>query len=168
MKTLYVLRHAKSSWKKHEGSDRDRPLKKKGRLQADAMSDHLASLIPPPQHVLCSPAQRTRETLEYFLELWDVPEEAVVFPEALYLGEMNQLQSEICALPDSAEIAMVVGHNPGLTDLVHSWNTTGDFYVDSLRTCAFVQIDFQTGSWADLDGQSGEVKLNLRPKDLQA
>jgi phosphohistidine phosphatase len=168
MKTLYLLRHAKSSWKKKEGADRDRPLKKKGRLQADAMSDHLASLLPPPHHVLCSPAQRTRETLEYFLELWSVPEESIAFPEPLYLAEVDALMAEIAKLPDAAEIALVVGHNPGLTDLVHHWNTSGESYTDSLRTCGFVQVDFQTDSWSEIPALSGEVKLDLRPKQLQA
>jgi phosphohistidine phosphatase len=167
MKTLYLLRHAKSSWKKEEVSDRDRPLKKKGRLQADAMSDHLASLLPPPQHILCSPAQRTRETLAYFLELWPMPEDVVQFPESLYLAERDVLKSEIAGLSDQADIAMVVGHNPGLTDLIHDWNDSKGTYLDSLRTCGFVQMDFDLDSWADIPEATGDVKLDLRPKDVQ-
>lgn len=168
MKTLYLLRHAKSSWKKEEVTDRDRPLKKKGHLQADAMSDHLASLIPPPQQILCSPALRTRETLAYFLELWPLTEDAVLYPEALYLAGVEPLQSEIAKLSDTTEVAMVVGHNPGLTDLVHAWDSSKGNYVDSLRTCGFVQMDFQVKSWSELPESKGDVKLDLRPKDLQA
>lgn len=168
MKTLYLLRHAKSSWKKEEVTDRDRPLKKKGKLQADAMSDHLASLLPPPQQVLCSPAVRTRQTLAYFLELWPMPEDAVLYSDSLYLAEVDALKAEIMQLPDEVDIAMVVGHNPGLTDLVHEWNHAKGSYVNSIRTCGFVQMDFQVDSWSKLAGASGELKLDLRPKDLQA
>ena len=167
MKTLYVLRHAKSSWKKEELTDRDRPLKSKGKLQADAMSDHLAALLPPPQQVVCSPALRARDTLKYFLELWPLPEEAVLYPESLYLAEMDELKEHIFSLPDDVDIAMVVGHNPGLTDLVHEWNTSDASYVKSIRTCGFVQIDFEADSWSDLSQTAGEVKLDLRPKDLK-
>lgn len=168
MKTLYLLRHAKSSWKKEEVSDRDRPLKKKGRIQADAMSDHLAALIPPPQVIRCSPAVRTRETLDYFLELWAVPKESITYSDSLYLAELDAIESEISSLPDDAEIAMVVGHNPGLTDLVQQWNASKGSSVNSLRTCGFVQMDFQTDSWSEVSSVLGETKLDLRPKDLTA
>lgn len=168
MKTLYLLRHAKASWKKEEVSDRERPLKKKGRLQADAMSDHLASLLPPPQAVLCSPSVRTRETLSYFLELWSVPEDAVCFPESLYLAESDALKAKIEQLPSDVDIAMVVGHNPGLTDLVHEWNSSTSSYVKSMRTCGFIQLDFQVDAWTTLPDAYGQLKLDLRPKQLQA
>jgi len=168
MKTLYLLRHAKSSWKKEEVTDRDRPLKKKGNLQADAMSDHLASLLPPPQHVLCSPAVRTRETLDYFLELWPLSEDAVHFPESLYLAGVDTLKAEISTLSDESELVLVVGHNPGLTDLVHALNGSKETYLDSIRTCGFVQMDFDVDSWAELPDATGNVKLDLRPKDVQA
>lgn len=168
MKTLYLLRHAKASWKKEDVSDRERPLKKKGRLQADAMSDHLASLLPPPQAVLCSPSVRTRETLSYFLELWSVAEQAITFPDALYLAERDALEAEIQKLSDKTDIAMVVGHNPGLTDVVQNWNTSDASYVKSIRTCGFIQLDFQTDSWSGLSETTGQLKLDLRPKQLQA
>lgn len=168
MKTLYLLRHAKSSWKKEVESDRDRPLKKKGKLQADAVSDHLASLLPPPQLVLCSPAVRTRETLAYFLELWPMKSKAVSYPDELYLAEVQSLKEQILQIPDDVDLAMVVGHNPGLTDLVHDWNESKGSYIKSMRTCSFVQMDFETDSWSGIPDARGELKLDLRPKDLKA
>jgi len=168
MKTLYLLRHAKSSWREEELTDRERPLKTKGHLQADAMSDHLAHLLPPPQRVLCSPAVRTRETLRYFLELWPLPEEAVAYPDSLYLADVEELRQAVAGLPDEAEIALVVGHNPGLTDWVLSWNRAKGATADAIRTCGFVQVDFEVDRWSDIPAAVGSVKLDLRPKDLPA
>lgn len=167
MKTLYLLRHAKSSWKDETLPDQARPLKNKGHFQADQLSDHLAALIPPAQRVLCSPAVRTRETLDYFLEVWPLPAKAVVYSDALYMTEVDDLLEQIHSLPDSVEIALVVGHNPGLSDLADTLLDTKVDYVKSIRPCAFLQVDFEVKSWKQVAESEGKLKLNLRPKDLQ-
>lgn len=166
MKTLYLLRHAKSSWKNEEIPDRDRPLKKRGHLDADAMSDHLASLLPPPTFVACSPAKRTKHTLKYFLELWPLKKKAVSYPEELYLADVDRLKDQVAQFPEDVDVAMLVGHNPGLTDLVHEWSKSSASMPGTIRTCGFVQIDFEVSSWKDVKDTSGDVKLDLRPKDL--
>jgi phosphohistidine phosphatase len=166
MKTLYLLRHAKSSWKNEDVPDRDRPLKKKGHLHADAMSDHLASLIPPPTFIACSPAKRTRETLAYFLELWTMDSEDVTFPDELYLANADVLKQQVTGFPEASDVAMIVGHNPGLTDLVHEWTASSVSAPGTIRTCGFLQIDFEVSSWKQLEDSAGTVKLDLRPKDL--
>ncbi len=167
MKTLYLLRHAKSSWKNETLPDQARPLKKKGHFQADQLSDHLAALIPPPQRVLCSPAVRTRETLDYFLEVWPLPDKAVMYPDALYMTEVDSLLAQIRALPDASEIVLMVGHNPGLSDLASFLLDSKVEYVKTIRPCGFLQVDFDLKSWKQVGEQEGKLKLNLRPKDLQ-
>ncbi|MDA3875083.1 MAG: histidine phosphatase family protein [Kiritimatiellae bacterium] len=167
MKTLYLLRHAKSSWKDESLPDQARPLKKKGHFQADKLSDHLSALIPPPQRVLCSPAVRTRQTLDYFLEVWPLPAKAVVFSDALYMTEVDSLLGQIQSLPDSIEIALMAGHNPGLTDLAGFLLDAKVDYVKSIRPCGFLQVDFEVNSWKEVAELEGKLKLNLRPKDLQ-
>jgi phosphohistidine phosphatase len=167
MKTLYLLRHAKSSWKDEKLPDHARPLKKKGHFQADQLSDHLCALLPPPQRVLCSPAVRTRQTLDYFLEVWPLPAKAVEFSDKLYIAESDSLLSRIQALPNSIEIALMVGHNPGLTDLVTYLTDSKQERLKSIRPCGFLQVDFDVASWKQVEESIGELKLNLRPKDLQ-
>jgi len=168
MKTLYLLRHAKASSKESNLPDVDRPLRKKGRLQADAMSDHLSSLLPPPQCVVSSPSLRTRQTLHYFLEVWPLEPKRLSFPSDLYLGESDRLLERVRELPDSVEVAMLVGHNPGISDLARRLvASTGKKGMNSMRTCGFLQVDFNCATWKKIKPGSGDVKLDLRPKDLK-
>lgn len=167
MKTLYLLRHAKSSWKDESLEDMDRPLKKRGHFQADLMSDHLSSLIPPPQFVLCSPAERARKTLDYFLEVWPMKKSSIFFADELYLAQPKTLFKALKAMKPASDIAMIVGHNPGLTDFASKLLTPENEDIDTFRTCAFVQIDFEVKSWEEIVAHSGKLKLNLRPKNLE-
>lgn len=167
MKTLYLLRHAKSSWKDDALEDPQRPLKRKGHFQADLLSDHLSSLLPPPQRVLCSPAVRTRETLKYFLEVWPLKKSEVKFEASLYLAERDDLFAAVQALPDKHEIVLLVGHNPGLTDFARNLLNPENGELDSLRTCSFLQIDFEVKSWREVTAQSGRLKLHLHPTDVE-
>jgi phosphohistidine phosphatase len=170
MKTLYLLRHAKASWKgagkDADVEDQDRPLKKKGREQADRLSDHLSSLLPPPQGVWCSPAKRTRQTLEYFLEVWPLDSGSVHFDPALYLASSGRLLKQVRAFPDSMDVVLLVGHNPGITDVLHALDQTATEAVSHLRTCEFVQLDFQVDRWEDVEKGCGSLKLCIRAKDL--
>jgi len=166
MKTLYLLRHAKASWKDAELEDQDRPLKKKGRDQADKLSDHLSSLLPPPGGIWCSPSTRTRQTLDYFLEVWPLPQSRIHFDEDLYLASGAVWFQKLTAFPNDMDIAMLVGHNPGITDLLHSLDQTATEAVSHLRTCEFVQIDFTVDSWKQVKSGCGALKLCIRAKDL--
>jgi phosphohistidine phosphatase len=166
MKTLYLLRHAKASWKDAKLDDFDRPLKRKGHFQAEALSGHLSSLVPPPQEIFCSPALRTRQTLEYFLGVWPVDAAQVHFPENLYLADRNALLECIQGVSKDTEVALIVGHNPGITDVMHFLDSTSAGYLSHLHTGEFVQIDFEENNWSDLGSDTGKVKVNLRSKDL--
>lgn len=166
MKTVYLLRHAKSSWKDADVSDLDRPLKKKGHFQADALSDHFAALLPPPEVVLCSPAKRTLETLDYFLEVWPVAEKQLRTPSDIYLGECSTLLSHLQDLPQESEVVLLVGHNPGITDLMNTLNGSRTDDTSHLRTCEFVHFDFDVDTWSDIRSGSGLLKLRTCPKNL--
>lgn len=167
MKTLYLLRHAESSWKEDGGKDLNRPLSEKGNIQADQVSDHLSSLIPPPQRVLSSPALRTRQTLDYFLEVWPLKAPDVLLDPELYLAGSDRLFAALRELRVKKEIVMIVGHNPGLTDFARSLLPGDGDPLPSLPTCAFLQIDFDIPDWKSLTPHSGNLKLNLRPKQLE-
>lgn len=166
MKTLYLLRHAKASWKDADVEDQDRPLKKKGKAQADRLSDHLSSLLPPPGGVWCSSARRTRETLAYFLEVWPLPKEHIHVDKKLYLASGKKLFKRVCALPDELEVAMLVGHNPGITDLLHDLDPAASDELSHVRTCELVQLDFEVDRWSEVKRGAGTVKFTIRSKDL--
>lgn len=172
MKTLYLLRHAKSSHTKSSGRDTsltdfDRPLKKKGQLQADQLSDHFSALIPPPTQVLCSPALRTRETLHYFLEQWPLPKPAISYAKELYLADRDTYFSFVQDLPDKSDIALLVGHNPGLSDFARKLFRPETEELADLKPCAFLQVDFDVEQWREVTPHTGLRKLLMRPNDLE-
>jgi phosphohistidine phosphatase len=108
--TLLLLRHAKSNWDNPGLADFDRPLSERGRQSAAALSSHLAAGSVRPDVVLCSPAQRTRETLEGLGE--EIAEAAVRFEPEIYEGGLEELLDLLRQLPEDAGIVMAIGHNP--------------------------------------------------------
>lgn len=166
MKTLHLLRHAKSSWSESDVPDHDRGLKKKGERQRARMSAHLAGSVPAPDLIHCSDARRTRETLPPFLEAWGVPPDAVVYTPDLYLADEASLLAYVQALPDEADSALLCGHNPGLTDLVNRL-TPRDTYVKNVRPCGIATLELDVDHWKDAAPGAARLTLNLRPKQLE-
>ncbi len=117
MKTLILMRHAKSSWSALGLDDHDRPLNKRGRASAPVMARWLADNGIQPDHALCSTAQRVRET--YGLMREEVPElPEPAFDEALYHALPEFLNGALRRLPPDCGTAMLVAHEPGLSSFV--------------------------------------------------
>lgn len=114
-KTLILLRHLKSDWGDAALSDRDRPLNGRGNAAGPLVRDALAARCPRPDVVLCSPARRTRDTLAHVAG--GFPEAEVRFVPALYEASRNTLIRLAAELPETAQTALIVGHNPGLMEL---------------------------------------------------
>lgn len=147
MKTLWLLRHAKSSWKDSTLTDHDRPLKKRGKKAAAAMGQLLGGLSPFPDIVQCSTAVRARETWqivgETIAEQHELP--AVEYLEALYHASPETMRSIIANFPPAAAAVLLVGHNPGLEEFV--WETTST--ETDVPTATLVKIEFSAESWTD-------------------
>ena len=116
IKTLYLLRHAKSSWADLKRADHDRPLSPRGRKAAQAMAAVLARARPRPTIVLCSSALRARQTLQPIVAALDPPAE-IKIDDSLYGADASGLLGQLRELPEDCPVALVVGHNPGLQDL---------------------------------------------------
>src|SRR5438876_5692831 len=114
--TLYLLRHAKSSWADPALADRDRPLAPRGRRDAKRIAKHLAGLGIEPELVLCSPAERTRQTFELIRPALGASSK-VKLEAKLYAASSDELLERIRAVPESVASVMLIGHNPGLQDL---------------------------------------------------
>lgn len=114
-RTLYLLRHAKSSWPQGGLDDRDRPLDGYGQRAARLVAAHLARQLVPGL-VLCSSAGRTRETLDHVLRALPVSP-PVSIEDALYLAKARRILERIEAVPDDIATLLVIGHNPGLHEL---------------------------------------------------
>jgi phosphohistidine phosphatase len=143
VKTLWLLRHAKAS--AGEGlPDRDRPLATRGRDAATRLGRHLAERGVRPDLVLCSPALRTRETLDLVAKALGA-ELLIDFDGELYLANERDLQKRIEQVPDAASSVLLVGHNPGLAELALRLAVRGD-----PGALAALRRKFPTGALAEL------------------
>lgn len=170
MRTLFLFRHAKSSWDDPSLSDHERPLADRGIRTTPVMADHLRDGGIVPDVVLCSSARRTRETLDLLGDA--VPDDCDVrFEDALYAASAEALLERLRALPDEAHRVMVIGHNPGLQDLALLLVGSGDRrdrMAKKFPTAALATLHVATGGWSELAAGCAELTDFVRPKDLDA
>jgi phosphohistidine phosphatase len=170
MRTLYLLRHAKASWSDPAQADIDRPLTERGRRDAANLGEHLRLSGCRPQVVVCSPALRTRQTLDLIATGLGLQARAEV-DERLYGASAQALWQRVHELPDTVTEALLVGHNPGMHELAVNLADHGD---DKLRarvrekfpTCAFVTIAWDRDVWADLRRSAATLHDYVTPRDL--
>jgi phosphohistidine phosphatase len=167
VKVLYLLRHAKSSWKDASLDDHDRPLAKRGRRAADAMAGYLESNGIRPALVLCSSALRATQTLDGVFRGSPRPE--VEVEPGLYGASEDEIMNRIQLVPDSVPSVLVIGHNPGLHDLALSLAGSG-VGIPRLRekfpTAALVALRFASSRWSGIGAGDADLIDFVRPKDL--
>lgn len=164
--TLYLLRHAKSSWADDSLSDRDRPLAPRGRRAAQRLVRYFREQGIAPEVVLCSPALRTRQTLE-LIEPGLGGHTEVLVEDELYGAGAEQLLLRLRRLPGEVDSALVIGHNPGVQDLAVLLVRGGD-EREQLRahfpTAALATLAIPAG-WPRL-GRGGARLVGFRvPRD---
>jgi phosphohistidine phosphatase len=168
MKHLYLLRHAKSSWKDTGLPDHDRPLARRGRRAAKAIARHLGDHGIEPDVVLCSTARRARETLERIEPALGSP--AVLVERDLYAANAPALLERLRSVPDTVESVMLIGHNPGLQqlalDLARPSPTVREL-ATKYPTAALATLTFPASSWQELDRDTAELVALVRPRDLK-
>src|SRR5437899_2174425 len=119
MKTLFLIRHAKSSWDDTALPDKDRPLSDRGRRDAPKMGKRLAKRDVKPDLILSSPARRALTTAEIIAKKLDYKRKNIVVEDRLYSGAVHDLLNVVQKLGDKLERVMLFGHNPELTELAH-------------------------------------------------
>jgi len=145
VKTLLLLRHGKSSWRHPDLADHDRPLKARGRRDAARVGRFLAAEGLEPDVVWCSTAARTRETAEIVLEAAEC-DALLQTTEELYGAGPGDILRVVAHTQEPAATVLVVGHNPGLGDLVSDCaGRDGGF-----PTCALAQIAVEARTWVTL------------------
>jgi len=167
MKRLYLLRHAKSSWKDTSLADYDRPLAGRGRRAAKAIAGHLREQGIEPELVLCSTARRARETLERIEPARATS--AVRLEDDLYAASAGALLERLRSVPDTVESVMLIGHNPGLQqlalDLARPSPTVREL-ATKYPTAALATLTFPVSSWRELDRDTAELVALVRPREL--
>lgn len=170
MKTLTLMRHAKSGWDDAVQRDFDRPLNAKGHRAAAAMGRHLRGLGVAFDHLVASPALRVTETLDGFATGYGALP-AVVPDRRVYLASAPMLLDLVRELPPAAERVLLVGHNPGLEDLVLLLTPDEDGPVrdaveEKYPTASVAEIRFEIADWTAVEPGAGELARFVRPRDL--
>lgn len=169
MKTLILLRHAKSDWTDPAQADHDRPLAARGRIAAPKMGAWLKAHGPEPDLILCSTATRARQTLDLALEAWGV-KPPVQFDRGLYLAGGAGVLTRLRKAPGAAKAVMVVGHNPDLEQLARRLATAGDRtalarLAETYPTAGLAVIELPVERWAEI-GDEGRLVAFETPKTV--
>ena len=160
-RTLYLLRHAKSSWKDSSLRDFDRPLKSRGRDAAKQIGNRLADEKRQPELVVCSPAVRARETAEIVLKHSKLKVD-ITFDKRIYEASLRVLLQVVSDIPDGKQVAMMIGHNPGFEELVAF--LSGEHR--HMPTCGLAKIRLDIASWKDMRAGEGTLEWFITPKEL--
>ncbi len=161
MKTLYLVRHAKSSWDNPALRDFERPLNERGKRDAPRMGRRLHKRHIQPGLILSSTAKRAEKTAKMLAKELKYDEKNIRFADSLYHAKPEEILRVLEQLPDNIHSVMVVGHNPGLTDFANEYI---DLRIDNIPTCGVVAAQFDVASWKDVVGVKGKFKFFDYPK----
>lgn len=154
MKTLCLIRHAKSSWHDPAMDDKQRPLDERGELDAKVLGDFLKAKKLTPDIILCSPAIRTAVTAEIVARELGLKADQVIANEEIYEAGVETLLAVIQQLPKKYSTVFLVGHNPGLTWLA---NYLADDHMINLPTCGTYCVTFDTSDWKEITMVEGKT-----------
>ena len=161
MKTLYLVRHAKSSWKYPNLDDFERPLNKRGRKNAPFMGKILKKLKVAPDLIISSPANRAATTARIIAAKINYPIENIRYSETIYEFSESALIQVVKHIDDDVIKAMLVGHNPALNGLA---NFIGDRPISNIPTAGTYCLDLNIASWTQIRENCGEFKFFEFPK----
>lgn len=162
MKTLFLLRHAKSSWKDETLADFERPLNRRGQRAAETMGNYFKSHGIVPELILCSPAVRARETLELVSKAakWSAE---VRYDQRIYEASGMRLAEVVTQIENDRNVAMLVGHNPGMEELL--------FLLTSERvevpTGTFAKIAVKSTKWVHAADKQATLESLVKPRELE-
>jgi phosphohistidine phosphatase len=159
MKTLYIVRHAKSSWKYEGIKDIDRPLKKRGIEDAYLISTVLEKKIKTPSVFVSSCANRALHTALIFSYAFNYPLANIKISKSLYSFSDGYLIKTIKALDDGFDSAIIFSHDHGISDFVNAY---GNHKIDHVSTCGVVGIKFKTDHWKNI--KNGKTLFTDFPK----
>lgn len=154
MRQLILIRHAKSSWDNVELNDFDRPLNKRGKRDVPFMANLLAQKNIIPELIISSPALRTKLTAIEFAKKLNINENEIIWDKNLYLAPASKILNIIHKIDFKIKCVLLVGHNPGLTDLQ---NLLCNDEIDNIPTCGIVSMATNE-EWS---------KINIKDFNLQ-
>lgn len=161
MKTLCLVRHAKSSWLDPKVEDKDRPIDPRGEADAKLLAQFLLNHHIKPDILLVSPALRTQMTAQVLIQDMQIPPAHLQTIDEIYEAGVESLLHIIQQVPNSVNSILLVGHNPGLTWLA---NYLADDHQISLPTCGAYGVSFDTNDWQEITLIEGKTIFVEIPK----
>jgi phosphohistidine phosphatase len=160
-KTLYLIRHAKSSWDDPGLSDFQRTLNARGLKDSPLMAKLIKGKNIIPDLIISSPAVRALSTAEIFANEFNYNKNEIISDERIYESAMRDLIITIREIKDENNNVMLFGHNPGLSNIA---NLLGNKFLPELPTCAVVGIELKVNSWSEVERNCGKIILFEYPK----
>ncbi len=163
MKTLTIVRHAKSSWRDVTLTDRERPLNRRGERDAPEMARRISAAGIRPSLVLSSPAVRAWTTAKLIAKGIGYPEEFLQREDDLYHASIDDILGVLVAQDAGFNSIMLFGHNPGLTDFV---NYLIPNLTNNLPTCGVVSVSFESEDWSLFERPRARLDYHDWPKKM--
>lgn len=171
MKTILLLRHAKSAWGQPGLDDHDRPLNRRGERAAEAMAEHIVHNAPRPDLILCSTAVRTRQTLAPLIHRLAHPAPPIALEKGLYLASEPELLVRLRAVPEEVRTVLLIGHNEGIGELASALAGDGDPAIlarlhEKFPTGTLAILRLGEAPWQGLAPGQAELLAFVRPRDI--
>lgn len=163
MRTLYLVRHAKSSWGQPGLRDFDRPLNERGQKDAPRMAQMLVKQGIKPDLIISSPAKRALTTALFFAEAFNISAEDVMREANIYEALPTEIYRILSELPDAAMTAMLLGHNPTMTEVANHFT---DDFIENVPTCGVVKIASSAETWKAFYEGNSKVTACYFPKEV--
>jgi phosphohistidine phosphatase len=163
MKTIILVRHAKSSWDDFSLKDEDRPLTGRGKKNAPEMAKRLLKKEVPIDSFISSPAKRAKTTAELFAEEYGVDKKKIIFVPELYMASREAFIGAIRNAPHKARSIALFSHNNGITEFA---NLLSEMRIDDMPTCSVFAVHAPIDEWKDFDTGSNKFYFFDYPKSL--
>ncbi len=161
MKTLYLVRHAKSAWE-FNLEDHERPLNERGLYDASFVARNIKDEIRIPDMIMSSDAVRAKTTAMLYLKEFGIDQSVLILDPKLYDFNGREVEKIVRGTSDDVNCLMIFGHNNAMTSLVNKW---GDLEIENVSTAALTELVFKQKNWAEI--KNGTTKQYITPKQFK-
>jgi phosphohistidine phosphatase len=162
LRTLYLIRHAKSNWDSPGLRDFDRPLDQRGFRDAPLMAKLLVNKGIQPDLIVSSSAKRAMTTAQFFAAAYGFTAEKLILNKDIYEAYSTTIYKIIGSLPENTNTVFLFGHNPTFTDIANDFS---DEFIGNVPTCGIVQIESSSDTWAEFSSVNSRVTACYFPKE---
>ena len=163
MKTVFVIRHAKSSWEFPELTDSERPLNKRGRRDAPFMANMLSEQGVSVDKIVSSPALRALTTAIYFSKKFEIEKENILVNPEIYEAYTGTILRLFQEFDNDWDTVFIFGHNPAFTDVLNHFTES---YIGNLPTCGIGKIVSPVSDWKEFSPDTANLQITFFPKQF--